>query len=119
MTFTSGSRVRLLLGIATMILLLICTAAAWALPGPIVGAHPTPRAAASAPAAPCDLIPGSARDYCLEHAAGTPAPPDAASTGTGTGPGEGAPWRPWLLLFSTIAIAAAIGLAGTAGRRPR
>lgn len=117
MIHTNG--VRPLLVTAVTLLLLTCTVAAWALPH----TRPTaPGAAAyvSAPAAgePCRLIIGPARDYCTRNtsqsAAAAPVPvPERA----GLWPGV-LDARAGLLLFSTAAVAAAIALVSTAGRRP-
>lgn len=120
MTCVRATRTRLLLCAATGILLLACSVAAWVLPRPLMGADP--RTAPSAPAAaassragddPCALILGAARDYCTAPAVENTEPVAAAAS---SNPGEQAPW---LLLFSTAAIAAGIGLAITVGRPSR
>lgn len=114
---TPGSRMRLLLLATTVMVLAACIAAAWALPRPTSAATPDPTAVgqtitvtASAQGlgdGPCDLIAGPARSYCRPHQAGS------SVAVSGGAPGQGL----WLVGFSTAAIAAAIGLAVTAGHR--
>ncbi|MFZ3552087.1 hypothetical protein ACODT3_42075 [Streptomyces sp. 4.24] len=125
MTRTNGAR--LLLVAAVALLLLTCTVAAWALP------HTRPAAASaasaataataatagtvSAPAAadPCRRIIGPAGDYCRRSVgASDSAVPVPSRAGLWLG---GLDVRSGLLLFSTAAIAAAIGLVSSAGRR--
>jgi hypothetical protein len=111
MTPTSTSRIRLLLVIATGILLLTGTVAAWALPHPL----PAPRASASSTVDPCRLVFGAARDICRTRTVDVAAPAAPAAPGSSSSGAQ----APWLLLFATVTIAAAIGLAVTAGRQPR
>jgi hypothetical protein len=115
MTPTSTSRIHLLLVIATGILLLTGTVAAWALPHPLVGADPAPRASASSTADPCRLVFGAVRDICRTHTVDVAAPAAPAAPGSSSSGAQ----APWLLLFATVTIAAAIGLAVTAGQQPR
>ncbi|MFD9338648.1 hypothetical protein ACFWBF_30275 [Streptomyces sp. NPDC060028] len=114
MTRVNG--VRLLLVAAVALLLLTCTVAAWALPH----ARPFAPASGSSTSAAtvddhCGWIIGPAHDYCplaLSRPAKTPLSTEQATfKPSGSGGGTG------LLLFSTLAIAAAIGLVSTAGRR--
>ncbi|MFD8985684.1 hypothetical protein [Streptomyces sp. NPDC059564] len=101
---------RLLLGGAVALLLITCTAAAWAMPH-TRPSPPTITARFEAGASEgCDLIAGPATAYC----------------GTTRMPGptvKAAVWpaglnsRTALLLVSTAAVAAAIGLVSSAGRR--
>lgn len=111
MTRTNG--VRLLLVTAVTLLLLTCTVAAWALPHtrPTVPAVPS----VSAPAEICGRIIGPARDYCTRNVS-QPAAAAPLRERAALWPGV-LDARAGLLLFSTIAIAAAIGLVSTAGRR--
>ncbi|MFD9725960.1 hypothetical protein [Streptomyces sp. NPDC059072] len=104
------TRLRLLCGTALALLLLPCTVAAWANPQPTAGA--------------CDRITGLAHGYCT----GSPAEP-AAVTAPATAEVAGPALvgvvpavlggRGGLLLFSTAAIAGAVGLILTAERRAR
>lgn len=113
---TNGAR--LLLVTAVTLLLLTCTVAAWALPH----TRPTAPAATESVSAlavgePCQLVIGPARDYCTRNtsqsAAAAPAPvPERAGLWSGVPDA-----RAGLLLFSTVAVAAAIALVSTAGRR--
>ncbi|MET7621952.1 hypothetical protein [Streptomyces sp. NPDC005408] len=119
MTYLSPARTRLFLCVATGILLLACTVAAWVLPRPLVGAE---RVATATPATtsvredPCDLILGPARNNCTPHNAEKTEPVAAAASTSPSGDEQAL----WLLLFSTVAIAAAIGLAiTTTGRSTR
>jgi hypothetical protein len=120
MTASAAFRIRLLLGVATGMVLLTCAAAAWALPRPLVGADAEPVSsptAATVPARsdPCDVLLGPARDFCGTAVVkdATPAAPAASSRSASSDQ------APWLLLFSTITVAAAIGLCITAGRPSR
>ncbi|WP_406278312.1 hypothetical protein OHT93_36860 [Streptomyces sp. NBC_00191] len=118
MTHSTAARSRLVLCVATGILLLACTVAAWVLPRPIVGAEPVDiatSATASVREDPCDLIVGPARDSCSRPAVETTEPVAAAVSTSPTDDEQAL----WLLLFSTVAIAAAIGLAITTGRSHR
>ncbi|MEU9943659.1 hypothetical protein [Streptomyces lavendulae] len=109
MTRTTPAGMRPLLLAAVALLLLTCTAAAWAIPC----VHPaSPRAA-------------TAFDAHTADGCGSPAT-SAASCGAGRMPGPAAQAVVWpgglnsraaLLLFSTAAVAAAIGLVSSAGRR--
>ncbi|WP_407842134.1 hypothetical protein ACE1OC_43050 (plasmid) [Streptomyces sp. DSM 116496] len=111
MTRTNG--IRLLLVTAATLLLLTCTVAAWALPH----TRPTAPASLTASAAgkPCGRIIGPARDYCMRNT--------SPSVAAAPAPERAALWpgvrdaRAGLLLFSTAAVAAAIALVSTAGRR--
>ncbi|MFD3328619.1 hypothetical protein [Streptomyces sp. NPDC058701] len=120
------THLRLRLGGALALLLLTCTTAVWA----------SPQAPAPAPAAgPCThLIGPSPRDYCARLPA-TPAPVSPTPAADGhvravlVSPGvvtraaerirASAGWRNGLLLFSTAAIAGAVGLVLSAERRTR
>ncbi|MFD3938224.1 hypothetical protein ACFWSF_09490 [Streptomyces sp. NPDC058611] len=119
------THLRLRLSGALALLLLTCTTAVWA----------SPQAPAPAPTAgPCTHLIGPARDYCARLPA-TPAtvsaPPAAddhvravlVSPGAVTRAAEriraSAGWRNGLLLFSTAAIAGAVGLILSAERRTR
>lgn len=112
----SRLRVWLLLAGTTVLVLIACTVAAWVLPRPTTATSSSPVAvgqnvtvtasAREAGDGPCDLIAGPARVYC-EPQIGSP----VASVESGSAQGL------WLVGFSTAAIAAAVGLAVTAGRR--
>lgn len=110
MTCTTIAGVRLLMGGAVSLLLITCTTAAWAMPH-TRPSPPTVTARFEAGASEgCELIAGPAAAYC----------------GTTRMPGptvKAAVWpadlnsRTALLLVSTAAVAAAIGLVSGAGRR--
>ncbi|MFE2167918.1 hypothetical protein ACFXB3_23095 [Streptomyces sp. NPDC059447] len=110
------TRLRLLYGTALALLLLTCTIAAWA--NPRSPATSTDTASAGA----CARITGPAHEYCT----GSPAEP-AAVTAPATAEVAGLAGvvpaalggRGGLLLFSTAAIAGAVGLILTAERRAR
>ncbi|MFD9356434.1 hypothetical protein [Streptomyces sp. NPDC060031] len=114
MTRTNG--VRLLLVAAIALLLLTCTVAAWALPhtrpsAPAIGTSTFTAAAGER----CELIIGPAHDSCasaLAQAVDTPRSTERSAVWPGV-----LNHRTSLLLFSTLAIAAAIGLVSTAGQR--
>lgn len=114
MTRTNG--VRLLLVAAMALLLLTCTVAAWALPH--TRPSTPPGGAASSTAAVddrCRWIIGPAHDYCTS-AIGEPTDTVRPTHRAAIGP-AGLDGRSGLLLFSTLAIAGAIALVSTAGRR--
>ncbi|WUD70283.1 hypothetical protein OG937_45925 [Streptomyces sp. NBC_00510] len=107
------SRGRLLLVAVTVLVLVACLAAAWALPRPTAAATTGPSgqtvsvvASSATGQGPCDLIAGPARAYC-----GPQAGTSVAVSGGASGQGL------WLVGFSTAAIAAAVALTVTAGRR--
>lgn len=119
------THLRLRLGGALALLLLTCTTAVWA----------SPQAPASASkTGPCLHLVGPARDYCARLPA-TPAPVSPSPAADGrvravlVSPGAvtraaertraSAGWRNGLLLFSTAAIAGAVGLVLSAERRAR
>ncbi|MEW2372572.1 hypothetical protein AB0940_24865 [Streptomyces sp. NPDC006656] len=115
MTYRSG--VRLLLVGAVAVLLLACTVAAWALPHTPV-TSPSAGVSASQADAGCARGTGLGPEPCVSE----PVSPVAASQPTvPTVPGvaglPGLDARSALLLFSTIAVAAAIALVSAAGRR--
>lgn len=111
MTRTNG--VRLLLVAAMALLLLTCTVAAWSLPH----TRSSDAAAGASTAAAvvdehCGLIIGSAHDYCARALTDMARSAERANLRP-----AGLDARTSLLLFSTLTIAAAIGLVSTAGRR--
>ncbi|MGW1521447.1 hypothetical protein [Streptomyces sp. NPDC002287] len=112
MTYRSG--VRLLLVGAVAALLLACTVAAWALPHTPV-ASPAAGVSASQADAKCARGTGPGSESCVSE----PVSPVAASQPTVPGVTglPGLDERSALLLFSTVAVAAAIALVSAAGRR--
>ncbi|GAA0269946.1 hypothetical protein GCM10010302_04380 [Streptomyces polychromogenes] len=112
MTYRSG--VRLLLVGAVTALLLACTVAAWALPH-----TPTASPAAGVDAARADA--GCARGAGAVPGPCVSEPVSAVAASQPAGPGvaglPGLDARSALLLFSTVAVAAAIALVSAAGRR--
>lgn len=115
MTRTNG--VRLFLVTAVALLLLTASVAASALPHTHPSA-PTAGSPASVAAVDerCGRVIGPAHDYCalaLSRPAGTP-PRSRGPASFWPGTLQG---RTGLLLFSTLTVAAAIGLVSTAGRR--
>ncbi|MEV6400213.1 hypothetical protein AB0M39_36435 [Streptomyces sp. NPDC051907] len=111
MTSSRAAGIRLLLCMATGILLLVCSVAAWTLPRPDTGTHRQTGQVGVGPAAvaddPCALVVGPAHEYCR---------PAAERTGPAAAPRRGGGEQTlWLLLFSTTALAAGIGLALTTG----
>lgn len=112
---TRIATVRLLITAAVTLMLLTCTVAAWAMPHTRpydAAAHMVPVASAGDR---CDLIAGPARDVCRSlPCESVAAPGPSAAAALSSPPLDG---KAMLLLFSTVAVAAAIGLVTTAERR--
>ncbi|MFD7555222.1 hypothetical protein ACFV9E_11905 [Streptomyces sp. NPDC059835] len=110
------THIRLLCGTALALLLLTCTVAAWANPQ-----SPTTTADT---AGACARVTGPAHGYCTDSPA-EPAAVTAPATAQVAGPALASVvpgplgGRGGLLLFSTAAIAGAVGLILTAERRAR
>ncbi|MEW1639803.1 hypothetical protein AB0469_37800 [Streptomyces sp. NPDC093801] len=105
---------RLLLVGAVTALLLACTVAAWALPHTPV-ASPAVGVSVSQAAAGCARGAGPVHGPCVSEPVSPVAASQPAVPGVAGLPGLDA--RSALLLFSTVAVAAAIALVSTAGRR--
>jgi len=122
MTPASMSRFRLVMGAATGLLMIACMVVIWANPQPMVGAHT--RSVAAEPISvtsatdrddPCDLVIGPARAICQTSSTDSVGPTAAVANAAGASSSV----RNGVLLCSAIAIAAALGLIETAGRRSR
>ena len=116
------ARLRLVMEAATGLLMIACIVVIWTNPQPMVGAHAGGLAAAPSAVTdgsdPCDLIIGPARAACLtaidDSAPDTVTVGATASAATGDGS-----VRNGVLVCSGLAIAAALALIKTAGRRTR
>ncbi|MEU3315798.1 hypothetical protein ABZ743_24420 [Streptomyces sp. NPDC006662] len=105
---------RLLLVGAVAVLLLACTVAAWALPhSPVTS--PSAGVSASQADAGCARGIGLGPEPCVSEPVSRVAASQPTVPGVAGLPGLDA--RSALLLFSTIAVAAAIALVSAAGRR--
>ncbi|MEV6683914.1 hypothetical protein AB0N28_00935 [Streptomyces sp. NPDC051130] len=111
---TRTTNLRLLITAAMTLMLLTCTVAAWAMPHTRPHVSPGQAAGVAAVGDRCHLIAGPARDVCRSAPEPVTSPRPAAAAAVWPAALDGSTV---LLLFSTVAVAAAIALVTMAERR--